>query len=147
MNNRRSTLFIDPDFQRSFLLQFLGLAIGVSVFYLGLILFFFDSLAARGAELGLSPNHAFFAFVAEQKSYLLWIFAIATVVIFAAITTYGLYVSNRIAGPIYRLRTYLRAFREGTDKAPLEFRDRDYFRELADEVRVTVTSVRDSRGA
>jgi hypothetical protein len=44
-----------------------------------------------------------------------------------------LYLSNKIVGPIYRMRRSLRALGAGEYVAPVEFRKGDFGLELADE--------------
>jgi hypothetical protein len=41
--------------------------------------------------------------------------------------------SNRFAGPMYRLRRYMRDVANGQDVSPIKFREHDYWAEFADE--------------
>lgn len=140
--NRRKILYIDPPFQNSFLKYTVGSAIGVSGFYFLAIRIFFWRFKAKGASIGLSPNHVFFRFLDDQRASLDLIFAVATLLMSACLVIYGLYLSNRIAGPIYHLKKYLKAFREGRSQGPLKFRTHDYFTAVADEVNATLGAPR-----
>lgn len=42
----------------------------------------------------------------------------------------GLYFTNRIFGPLYRLHSEIRAWREGTVRKPIRLRQGDFFQEL-----------------
>ena len=42
-------------------------------------------------------------------------------------------LSNRIAGPVVRLRSTMDQIRKGENTASLQFRDGDYWQEMADE--------------
>ncbi|MCC6507857.1 MAG: hypothetical protein IT423_02030 [Pirellulaceae bacterium] len=43
-------------------------------------------------------------------------------------------LSNRFAGPIYRLRTHLKELNQNSNTCPLHFRDDDYWQQLADPI-------------
>ena len=49
--------------------------------------------------------------------------------------------SNRFVGPLLRLRRSLRELARGEDVAPLQFRDNDFLRELAQEFNAVRTKV------
>lgn len=54
------------------------------------------------------------------------LFATVLMVIFS----YGFHLTNKIVGPIYRLKNHMLLIREGKKVAPLEFRKTDYFQEI-----------------
>lgn len=132
--DNRTVLLIDPPFQKSFLKYTVGSALGVSVFYFAAISVFFSSFRDKGLAMGLSADHIFFRFLDEQKMSLDIIFLVTTLLMTMGLMIYGLYLSNRIAGPIHHVKRYLREFREGLVNEPLKFREKDYFEGLADEV-------------
>lgn len=54
-----------------------------------------------------------------------------TTIVFAGLMIFGLFISHRIAGPIYRIETYLQKVAAGEEKmAPVSLRDGDFFPEL-----------------
>jgi len=65
----------------------------------------------------------------DSPSSLIYIFVF---IFFTAIICYGLYFTNRIAGPLYRLKVQMENLIAGKDVGELEFRKNDYFKELAD---------------
>jgi hypothetical protein len=138
--NRRSRLLIDPSFQKSMLAHFVGLGVGVSAFYYALIQIFFYVLRSKGVSIGLSSEHPFFDFIEEQRRIMAWIFYFATLVLVAGTIAFGLYLSNRIAGPIYRLKKHLQSHKD-SNQVPLHFRDQDYFKDLAEEVNAALMRV------
>lgn len=65
----------------------------------------------------------------DSPSSLIYIFVF---IFFTATICYGLYFTNRIAGPLYRLKVQMENLIAGKDVGELEFRKNDYFKELAD---------------
>lgn len=51
---------------------------------------------------------------------------------------HGFYLSNRIAGPLFRLVRYLQSVRSGTTSEPLSVRTADFFQGVFTEVNETL---------
>ena len=131
MINMRKVLLINKPFQYSVLgwFFFMSLAL-ISIFY-GAVWFFFHRLNAEALSVGLPPGHIFFQFMDEQKIIMNKIFLISSLVSFFSILFGGLLLSNKVAGPIYRLTQHL-LNNSIQDTRPLKFRKGDYFTELQD---------------
>lgn len=56
-------------------------------------------------------------------------------------------LSNRFVGPLLRLRREMRALARGEHVEPIEFRDHDYWRDMADEFNALVRLVEQQRRA
>jgi predicted membrane protein len=134
----RKVLFIDPQFQKSFLLYTVGSAIGVSTFYFAAVAIFFSRFRSQGEALGLAPDHVFFKFITEQEFFMTITFIVVTILITVGLIYYGLYLSNRIAGPIHHAKTFLQQTRTGKAGPLLQFREDDYFNSLAEEINQTL---------
>jgi hypothetical protein len=61
------------------------------------------------------------------------VLAFATLVLLPLVVYDVLVTTNRFAGPIYRMRRSMRALATGAHVDPLEFREQDFWREMADE--------------
>jgi hypothetical protein len=59
--------------------------------------------------------------------------AIAMLLLLPLVLYDVLLTSNRFAGPVYRLRRSLAALAKGQHVDPVQFRENDYWREMADE--------------
>ncbi len=130
----RKKLLIEPKFQIWFITYTAGIAFVVStIFYLS-VCYFFKAFAEKGVSLQLPSDHIFFAFLQEQRLVMDYIFGVTVLCSFIVTLIYGLIISNRIAGPLYRLKMYLRDWASGDRSRPLTFRERDHFKELADVV-------------
>lgn len=137
---QRKTLLINPVFQKHFLAFSMGIGLAVTgVFYLALS-YFFWKFKNKGISLGLPPDHTFFHFLDEQRFTMNLIFLVASGVIMLLVASYGLYMSNRIAGPIYRVQSHLKAWLAGRVKGGVTFRKEDYFLDLADSVNQVLKS-------
>jgi hypothetical protein len=139
--NLRKVLFIDPPFQKSFLLYTVGSALGVSLVYFLAVAFFFSRFRTQGVALGLAPDHVFFRFLSEQEFYMGIVFFSTTVLMTLGLLYYGLYLSNRIAGPIHHAKEFLQKTRKGEVSRTLQFREKDYFNGLAEEINQTLAVV------
>jgi hypothetical protein len=109
-----------------------GLTLTVAgIFYLAQEYFFRD-FADLGARLGLAPDHAYFKFMSDMHDFFENLFATVTGVAVLVATLGGIELSHRIAGPVIRLRNHMRAVAEGKTRRPVEFREGDFFADLAE---------------
>lgn len=123
--DRRRTRIVDRRFQ-------LGLAIRLLLvltvlFAAGIALAFapsFYALATTNDLKSLEPAAAEFLVLHER----LWPAALFS---FAGMFLYVILFSQRIAGPLYRINTVLRALLEDRDPPVTRFRDNDYFQPTA----------------
>ena len=143
MRPTRKSYLIKPDFQW----KIIGYAAILSAIVLCLVYFahyfFISSIESMGIEAGLKSDHAFFVFLSEQSSILDSIFlgiAVATniIIIFG-----GLWLSNRIAGPIYRVETCLKQINSGKKPQKVSFRKSDFFGELVLALNESIDKISD----
>ena len=136
---KRRKILILPQFQlryirRSFLSTFLTLC----VFFFSNQYFFFK-FHSKGKALSLPGDHAFFAYLNEQKTEMNAIFVLSALAVFTIHFIYGLYMSHKIAGPIFRLEKYLRTWLSGNHLEKVVFRKEDNFSELAEVINQCLT--------
>lgn len=138
MLHKRKIIIINPKFQIkvSLLIAFI-VVIATSIYPL-MVLDIFDDYSAVITKL--SPQNK--PMILEKKTafistMVLWSFGI-TLLVFSSI----IFITHRIAGPIYKLQKYLRGIREGTENDRLYFRKGDYFMDLAQDVNLTIDSLR-----
>ena len=53
-----------------------------------------------------------------------------------------IFISHKIAGPMYKLKKHLTAIKEGEDCGKIFFRDGDYFADIADDVNDAIASIK-----
>jgi len=126
VENRRRTRIVDRQFQ-------LGLAVRLLLvltilFAAGLVIAFAPSyyvLATTSDLKSLEPAAAEFLVLHERLLP-------AALISLAGIFLYAIFFSHRIAGPMYRINSILRALIEDREPPVVKFRDDDYFQPTAD---------------
>lgn len=92
----------------------------------------FARMTKMGADVGIPADNAYFDFVNEQAQafFVHTAASFAVALLFSSIVT--LYLSFRLAGPIYRLRKHMRdiAERGAEGLEPLRFRNGDFYSDL-----------------
>lgn len=136
--NQRKVLLINRKFQLSFLSYTLSIAVVIMAVFFAANRYFFWAFERKGRAMGLEEGHIFFRFLAEQRGTMDLIYLTTGVVACVILLAHGLYLSNRVAGPLYNLQKYLQDYLAGRKQAPLQFREKDYFQELAETVTETV---------
>lgn len=132
MTNNRTRYFINPKFQTRCILNSVGsAALAISVF-LAANVYFFWKLKKMGVDLGLKADSPFFQFIGQQEQKLFFIFAVAAAVTFVFLTVRAILFSHKIAGPLYKLHRHMKGIAEGQAATPVQFREKDFFPELAD---------------
>jgi signal transduction histidine kinase len=118
----------------------LGLTI-IAILY-GANAYFFSVLQKNGALLNLPPDHVYFQLIHEQKALMNTIFIATAIGVNLLIYGWGVVVSNRIAGPIYRLCKHINEVVNGETDRDLSFREKDYFPEVAEEFNKIMVVIR-----
>lgn len=132
--SRRKRWLINPAFQLSFLGYTVGVSFVVGAIYYGATRYFFAEFASQAVEAGIPPGHIFFVFLDSQRATMDALFIISSVLILGVLTGLGLYLSNRVAGPIHNAQEYLLRVAAGQETGSLRFRKKDYFHELAEAI-------------
>lgn len=127
----RKKYLINPRFQLLVVFWCLCLFLSILTIFAAANWYFFEELHSVARTAGISEEHVFFEFVNEQKAIMLKLFIAASFFSFWVIFSGGIYLSHRIAGPLYRLTQHL--LNAGPlDLEKVKFRKGDYFKELED---------------
>lgn len=134
-NKKRGRFLVLPSFQIKFMAYILAFsAFGMVVLY-GSNAFYFDRLVTEGQDMGLAADHIYFQFIEQQRSLLNSVFISVSAIVFGGLFIAGVYLSHRIAGPVYRIQCYLQEFYEkGEPGSSIKFREGDFFPEIAELV-------------
>ena len=132
-NRKKSSLLINPRFQWTLIgyTAFVATLILISIY--GLISFGFHEFGQIGTLAGLPPDHIYFQFIEMQKATFNRVILSIAVVVGFILLVGGLFISHRIAGPIYRMQKELQSMSEENpvELRPIHFRKGDFFPELA----------------
>jgi len=141
-------MLINPAFQLRFMAYMtLASLFSISVFYFVNTLYF-NAVNAMGNELGLDSTHPYFAFIETQRELLLRIYVLLSAVSFTLLMVFGLFISHRIAGPIYRVEKYMQSIADGErDLEPVRLRRGDFFPEIENIVNASIKRLRAEREA
>lgn len=134
MANNRKKVLINPKFQLNYIKHTVVLSLLVLATFYFSTLMHFNNFKSKGIAAGLPEDHIFFEFIKGQQSSMDILFLVSGVIAILVIVGYGVYLSHRVAGPLYRLQKYLEESQEGGPEKPLKFREGDYFGELADAI-------------
>ncbi len=131
---RRKRLFVDKHVQTAVLLR-------VFVYWFSCVLFVSIPLVIGRAFV--EPDRL----LVEQlvpfcKQY--WPIFITATLLLPFLLYDALRVTNRFAGPVFRLRRELERFGEGSDIEPIRFRKRDFWQDLAEQTDQLVQRVKEA---
>jgi methyl-accepting chemotaxis protein len=129
---KRRIYLINKDFQIKFIVYTATIAVITLATFYGMLYFFFDELVTLGVRSGFPAGHVYFRFIADNRTDMMNVYyPIASIAVFIIIFVSGIFFSHKIAGPIYRMNTYLRSLSLDTLTSPLSFRKKDFFQELS----------------
>ena len=130
----RRQYIVNPKFQYTFMGVMLLLAvITITAFYISQHIFFsqFDQVAMK---LRYAADHPFREFLNHQRSTLKDLFIVSAIVNFIAIVAIGAFMSNRIAGPVYRICKTLAEIKQSGTIKEITIRKNDFFQELPEAI-------------
>lgn len=140
MKTSRASLLINKPFQIRFIFYSIFLVVLVAVIVAGSNLYFFQGLLDEAAKVGVGNADPFYQYLLDTRQRLVVASVVASLLIGVVIIIMSLLLSHRVAGPIYHLVTYLQKKRDGEIQGPLQFRDKDFFPELASSLNQYIES-------
>ena len=139
--NRRKKYLINPKFQLSFVFMCLLPATVTIVTFFSFIQYYFFKLFMEGKELGLPLDHPYFMLLSDQRILLAKIFVFFMILVTILYLVWGIWISHKIAGPIYRLEKYLKSLTD-IPESDLKFREGDYFLEIPESFNEWLRKIR-----
>ncbi len=133
-NNRRSRFWVDPAFQGKLVGAVIGTALGTLVTYFVSQRFLFWRIEQLAMAAGL-PAHGTFLEDVGRARFLAQIAMVAsTFLIMGFWSTFVVFLSHRVIGPIRKLKWFLVKVARGDEvfASRLTFREHDHFQELPD---------------
>ncbi len=138
--SQRRNYYIDREFQTNFILKFCALVVAGAMLTI-LLLYFFAQYATTVAIVEARVT------VASAADYILPLLVqtviIATIVVSIAAAAVTLFVSHKIAGPLYRFKQTLNELCAGNFTNQVRLRKGDQLHEFAGEFNEMITIVHD----
>lgn len=130
---KRKVILINPKFQLKISGYFAVLSlINIGIFY-SCVYYFFKLFFNKGVEIGLPKNHVFFMFIEDQMFTMNMVFIITALIAVSFLMFSGVFISHKVAGPLYRLTKHLDSIAEEEKEfSKVDFRKGDFFPEIAE---------------
>lgn len=120
-------ILINPPFQLKLLSYFVGLFILTTGSLYSTTYLFFWNMKQKGLKVGIPDGHVYYQFLQNQKHDLDLLFMGLAAFNFILLLTIGFIISHRIAGPIHKIKSFLKS-PETHDQ--IQLRENDFFKEL-----------------
>lgn len=127
---KRRIFLINPKFQYRVTLFIVIFALIATAIYPFIISDLFEKMAAISPEKADSLRYA--------KRELLQVLLLIEAVILGFLFIFSIFLTHKMAGPMYKLKEHLKAIRQGGEIKHVFFRKGDYFQDVADEVNLTL---------
>jgi sensor histidine kinase YesM len=124
---RRSIFLINKKFQLRFSFYVCSWLIALSFVYPLIIFNLFNYLMRY---LALDPLGPTIANLEKTREDLLWLLAIMELIFLSLTFLISIFMSHKIAGPLYKLKKTFQEAKAGKLNLKLSFRKRDYFQDL-----------------
>lgn len=125
----RKKWIVLPEFQYHFinrmsaLFVFFILLLGAHAYY------YMNYLFELGKAAQLPSDHVYFSFINTVIAKYLLSFSMTLILSAGIFYIFGIYLSNKIAGPLYRISENIK--KDGNNKVTIALRKNDYFKDLA----------------
>jgi methyl-accepting chemotaxis protein len=139
--NRRSIILINPKFQLLFCFYVSSWIFALSSFYPVIIYNLYGQIIDMAVQYG-APEAAKLG-AESSRSMMLWMLIILEILFIAVVFLISLFVSHRIAGPLYKLSLFFDKARAGDFVSKLIFRKKDHFQELAQDYNDLIASFKE----
>lgn len=135
-----------PDFQYHFMNRLFAIFVLVICLFGTQALWYFYEIQQIGVAAGLEEGHIYYQFINSVILKYTLSFTITIILCSLVFYAFGLYMSNKIAGPIFSLNLSLKKRLEGKDldPTPIKIRSDDYFQDLAQNIRLNLEKNSDS---
>ncbi len=141
---RRSTFLINRKFQFRFALYVCSWLLALSFVYPLIVYNLFDYFVRYAS---LDPHGPSIQALQDTRHEVLLLLFLLQVIFLFVTFLISIFMSHRIAGPIYKLSKTLRELKNGNIDQELHFRDKDHFRDLAIEYNEMLKGLRHHFGS
>src|SRR5262245_23833505 len=127
---RRSIFLVNRSFQLRFSLYVCAWLFALSFIYPLVVKSLFDYFIRYAA---LDPSGPPLEAIQHTRNDVLMLLVLFQLIFLGITFMMSLFMSHRIAGPLYKLRTFFEEAAKGVYRPELSFREKDHFHELAQD--------------
>jgi hypothetical protein len=127
---KRKMTIVYPKLQSSLIIVNVLQTLVVISIFCGSYFYSFSNFQVLGERVGFSPTHPYFKFLDYYEGKLFGMILLGSLFMLLLSFLFNLVYSHKIAGPIYRLKTYFNEVKEKGEHYPLKFREGDYTEDL-----------------
>ena len=134
---KRSIFVVNPRFQYKFSFIICSIVFIGSLIYPLTIFDLYEKIIAIHPQgrLDLETN----------RNYLFILLSVIEFAFLGIVFVVSIFLSHKVAGPMYKLKNHLQNIRENGDIKPIFFRDGDNFHEIAEEVNLLIDHLSEQR--
>jgi sensor histidine kinase YesM len=136
---RRNAFLIDRPFQLRFSFYVCSWLFALSIVYPLIIYSLFNYFLRY---LSLDPNGPSLVGLQDVKGQIVWLLVVFQLVFLVVTFLISIFVSHRIAGPLYKLRRFFNEAKAGQMGQTLRFRKKDHFQNVAAEYNEMMVEIR-----
>lgn len=136
----RKNFLINPTFQLSMVGIFIAISLIVNLIYFYSMNISFEEFVNLGKQLGLPKESQFFKFIGHQKNQFTNIFLTTSLLSSAILIIFGILLSHKIAGPVFRITEDLKSMIKDKKIKEVHFRKGDFFIELTETFNIFLKS-------
>jgi hypothetical protein len=143
-DKKRKIILINPEFQLKIIATIVSFFLFiVSIFYT-VNWYFFYQLRQNGIKAGIPLESEYFTFIANSSRHFgIFFFSMAFLSVFI-IYYFGLRLSHRIAGPIFKINKTIDEVLKNKKTILIHLREDDYFHDHADKINELLKSIEKS---
>lgn len=138
--SRRRVFLINKYFQFRFSAYVFGWVLAVSFVYPIIIYNLFSFFASY---LQLDVNGPDLKMIEEVRLQVLTLLILFQILFMTLTFLVSIFMSHRIAGPIYKLTQFMQRATQGDFSTRLEFRQKDYFPEVANDFNLMINKIQE----
>lgn len=138
MAYRRSIFLINRPFQLRFSVYVCSWIMALSFIYPMIVAYVFDYFVRYAAMDPMGPS---MKLLRETRSEVIWLLVLIQVTFLSASFLMSLFMSHRIAGPLYNLTKGFAALKSGQAGGTVHFRKKDHFKDLAAEYNEMIDAI------
>lgn len=128
---KRKIILIDPNFQLKIITRIAYFFLFIIGVFYSANWYFFYQLKTSGIKAGIPLNSEYFTFITNSSRQFNLLFFVTALIAMLLIYYFGLILSHRIAGPLFKINQSIDEMIKTKKKTKITLRQNDYFQDHA----------------